>query len=166
MPLHITSQFKQANLSFLEELLHAGANMNSNSLSRAMQHKSLKHVQRLVESGAHVDATKLNPTTTPLLIAAFTNQVATASYLLTKGTDPNKAQNNKEHMTPLTAAALNGDPAMVKLLLGAGANPYFINPALMLYLTLNVVWAHAQMPKRKYTTGLCMQRTISKGSQH
>jgi ankyrin repeat protein len=52
-----------------------------------VRRKSLKHVQRLVESGAHVDATEPNPTTTPLLIAAFTNQVATASYLLAKGAD-------------------------------------------------------------------------------
>jgi ankyrin repeat protein len=56
-------------------------------LHSAVRRKSLDHVRRLVESGAHVDAAEVDPTTTPLLIAAFSHQVETASYLLAKGAD-------------------------------------------------------------------------------
>jgi ankyrin repeat protein len=39
---------------------------------------------------------------------------------------PNKAQNDKAGATPLYAAALQGDLAMVDILLAAGADPNFV----------------------------------------
>jgi ankyrin repeat protein len=102
----------------------------------------------LVEHGAVVDATEYKVTTTPLLIAAFSNQTDVASYLLAKGADvrrqsaspkaqtinltsthlqqPNKAQNDSAGTTPLFAAALQGDLATVDILLEAGADPNFV----------------------------------------
>jgi ankyrin repeat protein len=44
-------------------------------------------VKKLIEHGAEVDAAEYKVTTTPLLIAAFSNQTDVAYYLLAKGAD-------------------------------------------------------------------------------
>lgn len=106
------------------------------------------HVELLVEHGAEVDAAEYKVTTTPLLIAVASNQTDVASYLLAKGADvrrqsaslmsptitlpsthlqqPNKAQNDSAGTTPLYAAVLQGNLAMVDVLLEAGADPHFV----------------------------------------
>lgn len=133
LPLHIAIVSPHADESLLAELLRAGAEVNGREedggtpLHCAVRGKSLAHVKMLVEHGAVVDATEYKVTTTPLLIAAFSNQTDVASYLLAKGADPNKAQNDSAGTTPLFAAALQGDLATVDILLEAGADPNFVD---------------------------------------
>jgi ankyrin repeat protein len=63
---------------------------------------------------------------TPLLDAAYRDDLKAAGQLIRAGADV-KAP-NRYGVTPLSAACLNGDGAMVELRLDAGANPNFALP--------------------------------------
>src|SRR4029077_14104120 len=117
------------NAEVLPDLLKAGASLNgemtligtsnSDAISGSMRHHYLDVAETLVMLGAPVDRTDLR--ITPLVKAVVGDQVEMAKFLIAKGADVNHVDGNG--MTPLLyAASIDfGTPAMIDMLLKAGA---------------------------------------------
>jgi len=117
------------NAEVLPDLLKAGASLNgemrligtsnSDAISGAVRHGYLDVAETLVKLGAPVDRTDAR--ITPLVKAVLGDQVEMATFLIAKGADVNHVDGNG--MTPLLyAASIDfGSPAMVDMLLKAGA---------------------------------------------
>jgi len=117
------------NAEVLPDLLKAGASLNgemtligtsnSDAISGAVRHGYLDVADTLVKLGAPVDRTDAR--ITPLVKAVLGDQVEMAKFLLSKGADVNHVDGNG--MTPLLyAASIDfGSPAMIDMLLKAGA---------------------------------------------
>src|SRR6266853_591836 len=117
------------NAEVLPDLLKAGASLNgemrligtsnSDAISGAVRHGYLDVADTLVRLGAPVDRTDAR--ITPLVKAVLGDQVEMASFLISKGADVNHVDGNG--MTPLLyAASIDfGSPAMIDMLLKAGA---------------------------------------------
>lgn len=89
------------------------------ALLMAAQHGDAESVRRLLSAGADANDTA-GDGKSALVMAAFAGHGGTGSVLLNAGADPNAAAAG---YTALHAAALRGDVALVKALLGKGANP-------------------------------------------
>jgi len=117
------------NAEVLPDLLKAGASLNgemtligtsnSDAISGAVRHAYLDVAETLVRLGAPVDRTDAR--ITPLVKAVLGDQVEMAKFLIAKGADVNHVDGNG--MTPLLyAASIDfGTPAMIDMLLKAGA---------------------------------------------
>jgi ankyrin repeat protein len=117
------------NAEVLPDLLKAGASLNgemtligtsnSDAISGAVRHAYLDVANVLVQLGAPVDRTDAR--ITPLVKAVLGDQVEMARFLISKGADVNHVDGNG--MTPLLyAASIDfGSPAMIDMLLKAGA---------------------------------------------
>jgi ankyrin repeat protein len=117
------------NAEVLPDLLKAGASLNgemtligtsnSDAISGAVRHGYLDVADTLVKLGAPVDRTDAR--ITPLVKAVLGDQVEMAKFLIAKGADVNHVDGNG--MTPLLyAASIDfGSPAMIDMLLKAGA---------------------------------------------
>jgi len=117
------------NAEVLPDLLKAGASLNgemtligtsnSDAISGAVRHGYLDVAETLVKLGAPVDRTDAR--ITPLVKAVLGDQVEMAKFLISKGADVNHVDGNG--MTPLLyAASIDfGSPAMIDMLLKAGA---------------------------------------------
>jgi ankyrin repeat protein len=117
------------NAEVLPDLLKAGASLNgemtligtsnSDAISGAVRHGYLDVAETLVKLGAPVDRTDAR--ITPLVKAVLGDQVEMARFLISKGADVNHVDGNG--MTPLLyAASIDfGSPAMIDMLLKAGA---------------------------------------------
>jgi ankyrin repeat protein len=117
------------NAEVLPDLLKAGASLNgemtligtsnSDAISGAVRHGYLDVADTLVKLGAPVDRT--DKRITPLVKAVLGDQVEMARFLIAKGADVNHVDGNG--MTPLLyAASIDfGSPAMIDMLLKAGA---------------------------------------------
>jgi ankyrin repeat protein len=117
------------NADVLPDLLKAGASLNgemtligtsnSDAISGAVRHGYLDVAETLVKLGAPVDRTDAR--ITPLVKAVLGDQVEMAKFLISKGADVNHVDGNG--MTPLLyAASIDfGSPAMIDMLLKAGA---------------------------------------------
>ena len=117
------------NAEVLPDLLKAGASLtgemrligtsSTDPISGAVRHGYLDVARVLVELGAAVDRTDAR--ITPLVKAVLGDQVEMARFLISKGADVNHVDGNG--MTPLLyAASIDfGSPAMIDMLLAAGA---------------------------------------------
>jgi ankyrin repeat protein len=117
------------NADVLPDLLKAGASLtgemrligtsSTDPISGAVRHGYLDVARVLVDLGAPVDRTDAR--ITPLVKAVLGDQVEMARFLISKGADPNHVDGNG--MTPLLyAASIDfGSPAMIDMLLKAGA---------------------------------------------
>ena len=117
------------NAEVLRDLLNAGASLNgemtligtsnSDAISGAVRHHYLDVADELVKLGAPVDRTDAR--ITPLVKAVVGDQVEMARFLISKGAGVNHVDGNG--MTPLLyAASIDfGSPAMIDMLLKAGA---------------------------------------------
>jgi ankyrin repeat protein len=117
------------NAEVLPDLLKAGASLNgemtligtsnSDAISGSVRHGYLDVAETLVKLGAPVDRTDAR--ITPLVKAVLGDQVEMAKFLISKGADVNHVDGNG--MTPLLyAASIDfGSPAMIDMLLKAGA---------------------------------------------
>jgi ankyrin repeat protein len=117
------------NAEVLPDLLKAGASLNgemtligtsnSDAISGAVRHGYLDVADTLVKLGAPVDRTDAR--ITPLVKAVLGDQIEMAKFLISKGADVNHVDGNG--MTPLLyAASIDfGSPAMIDMLLKAGA---------------------------------------------
>jgi ankyrin repeat protein len=117
------------NADVLPDLMKAGASLNgemrligtsnSDAISGAVRHGYLDVAETLVKLGAPVDRTDAR--ITPLVKAVLGDQVEMAKFLVAKGADVNHVDGNG--MTPLLyAASIDfGSPAMIDMLLKAGA---------------------------------------------
>lgn len=117
------------NAEVLPDLVKAGASLNgemrligtsnSDAISGAVRHAYLDVAETLVTLGAPVDRTDAR--ITPLVKAVLGDQVEMAKFLIAKGADVNHVDGNG--MTPLLyAASIDfGTPAMIDMLLKAGA---------------------------------------------
>ena len=117
------------NAEVLPDLLKAGASLNgemrmigtsnTDAISGAVRHADLDVAETLVTLGAPVDRTDAR--ITPLVKAVLGDQVEMARFLIAKGADVNHVDGNG--MTPLLyAASIDfGSPAMIDMLLKAGA---------------------------------------------
>ncbi len=117
------------NAEVLPDLLKAGASLNgemrligtssTDPISGAVRHGYLDVADVLVKLGAPVDRTDAR--ITPLVKAVLGDQVEMAKFLISKGADVNHVDGNG--MTPLLyAASIDfGTPAMIDMLLRAGA---------------------------------------------
>src|SRR5499427_8478844 len=117
------------NAEVLPDLLKAGASLNgemtligtsnSDAISGAVRHGYVDVAETLVKLGAPVDRTDAR--ITPLVKAVLGDQVEMATFLIAKGADVNHVDGNG--MTPLLyAASIDfGTPAMIDMLLKAGA---------------------------------------------
>jgi hypothetical protein len=117
------------NAEVLPDLLKAGASLNgemtligtsnSDAISGAVRHGYLDVADTLVKLGAPVDRTDAR--ITPLVKAVLGDQVEMAKFLIAKGAGVNHVDGNG--MTPLLyAASIDfGSPAMIDMLLKAGA---------------------------------------------
>ena len=117
------------NAEVLPDLMKAGASLNgemtligtsnSDAISGAVRHGYLDVAETLVKLGAPVDRTDAR--ITPLVKAVLGDQVEMAKFLIAKGADVNHVDGNG--MTPLLyAASIDfGSPAMIDMLLRAGA---------------------------------------------
>jgi ankyrin repeat protein len=117
------------NAEVLPDLLKAGASLNgemtligtsnSDAISGAVRHGYVDVAETLVTLGAPVDRTDAR--ITPLVKAVLGDQVEMARFLIAKGAGVNHVDGNG--MTPLLyAASIDfGSPAMIDMLLKAGA---------------------------------------------
>ena len=117
------------NAEVLPDLLKAGASLtgemrllgtsSTDPISGAVRHGYLDVARVLVDLGAPVDRTDLR--ITPLVKAVLGDQVEMARFLISKGADVNHVDTNG--MTALLyAASIDfGSPAMIDMLLKAGA---------------------------------------------
>ena len=117
------------NAEVLPDLLKAGASLtgemrligtsSTDPISGAVRHGYLDVADTLVKLGAAVDRTDAR--ITPLVKAVLGDQVEMAKFLIAKGADVNHVDGNG--MTPLLyAASIDfGSPAMIDMLLKAGA---------------------------------------------
>jgi len=117
------------NAEVLPDLLKAGASLNgemrligtssTDPISGAVRHAYLDVLDVLIKLGASPDRTDMR--LTPLGKAVLGDQVEVAKFLIAKGADVNHVDGNG--MTPLLyAASIDfGTPAMIDMLLKAGA---------------------------------------------
>ncbi len=91
---------------------------NSNDTIR----KSSPMVDYLVAHDANVNGTDSSLRSDLLLRAAEDHQLTAVRYLLQAGTNPNIKRGNQAENTPLQFAILNGDAAIVRTLIKAGAD--------------------------------------------
>ena len=109
----------------LTTLSEAGADANDadrfgeRALGHAVNYFSIEVVRTLLDVGA--DPNKESLALLPLIWAAYDEKIDCVRALLKAGANPNLAQRNG--VTPLHAAARNGQPEIVKLLLENGAKP-------------------------------------------
>lgn len=98
----------------------------------------LSKVNAMIDSDPSLVHTKLADDTTPLLAAAYAEQVEIVQYLVTKGADVN-ARDNVYHFTPLHAAAYvcNMDIAKYLIANGASINAKTIAKETPLHLAIN-----------------------------
>ncbi len=90
-------------------------------LMSAARENDLVAIAGLVRAGAVVDRVDLRQGWTPLLHAIHKGSVEGAAALLAAGANPNFAGGGE--VPPLFFAVMNGDPAMVRVLLENGADP-------------------------------------------
>ncbi len=91
------------------------------ALHAAVRISNLSEIERLVEAGADVNSR--DPVgSTPLLDASWIGNPQIVAFLISRGGDVN-AVHGESLSTPLRFAILTGHPAVVKLLLDAGAQP-------------------------------------------
>src|SRR5579872_6041728 len=88
-------------------------------LAEAARNQDQKAVRALVAQKSDVNARSTDGSTALLWLAHW-NDAETADLLLRAGADPNAA--NEFQKTPLSEACVNGNSALVRLLLKSGAN--------------------------------------------
>lgn len=81
----------------------------------------LDDLERLIASGADVSARREEGQETPLLMAARLGAVSVCRALLAAGADPNAQRH--DGWTPICSAYLEGDVALLDVLLDAGVDP-------------------------------------------
>ena len=89
------------------------------AVNAAVRAGRLKQVEQLLADEADVNV-RDRVGSAPLHVAAWSGNVGIGSFLLSHGGDVNALQ-NETGSTPLDYAVLSGNPAMVKVFLGAGA---------------------------------------------
>ena len=93
---------------------------NNTPLSIAAHFGQTEAAKLLLNRGADIDGGGTNGAMTPLQCAIYSGHGETAAYLLQNGADPNFA--DQYGRMALAVAANNGDAALARLLLEAGAN--------------------------------------------
>jgi ankyrin repeat protein len=120
----LLAKIRAGDLSGVQSLLRADANPDtrdesgSSALMRAVAFSSPEIVQVLLDAGA--DHKAANAAGSTALMWA-THDAGMVRLLLRRGADVNVAR--PDGVTPLITAALRGNIEVVRLLLGAGANP-------------------------------------------
>jgi ankyrin repeat protein len=115
------------DLPEVKRLIAAGADVNAQNdygatpLSEAAITGNVAVIRSLLEAGAKVDEANADGQT-PLMIIARTSNVAAAEVLLKHGAKVGEREAWRDQ-TALMWAAAEGQPAMVRLLLKAGADP-------------------------------------------
>ena len=114
------------DLDLVERLIKAGANVNakndygSTPMSEAAINGNVAVIDRLLKAGADPESPNADGQTA-LMIIARTSNVEAAKSLLSRGAKVNAAEKWRDQ-TALMWAAAEGQPAMVKLLIDAGAD--------------------------------------------
>jgi ankyrin repeat protein len=93
---------------------------SADALQQAVRDGNLAEVQRLVKGGENVNSLDYAGNA-PLLDAAFSGHLEIARFLIASGADPS-VRNAQSGVTALIYAVLSSRPAMVQLLLAAGAH--------------------------------------------
>ncbi|HWQ90360.1 MAG TPA: ankyrin repeat domain-containing protein [Clostridia bacterium] len=93
---------------------------SSDDVWRAAREGRLSDLQKLIASGANVNA-KMSDRSTPLLLAASAGQTKVVKFLVLLKADVEAAERGGH--TPFTAAVVNGHLEMADFLLRHGANP-------------------------------------------
>ena len=96
------------------------APLQASEIADAAQQHNLATVKTLLQRGANVNEEQIDGATA-LLWAVQWDDLDMAKALIAAHADPMHA--NRTGASPLQLAAVNGDPAMLTLLLKAGANP-------------------------------------------
>jgi len=125
-------------LSFLLTVVLAIAADGTTPLHRAVHNNDVTAVDRLIKSGANVNA-KNDYGSTPILEAVDTGNVVILEKLLNAGADANSA--GPDGMTPLMIIARNTNTKAAKLLLDHGAN---VNAVEQQKKQTALMWASAQ----------------------
>jgi uncharacterized protein len=114
------------DLDLVERLLKAGANANakndygSTPMSEAALNGNTAIMDRLLKAGGNVESPNADGQTA-LMVVARTSNVDAARLLLSHGANVNAVEKWREQ-TALMWAAAEGQPAMVKVLVDAGAD--------------------------------------------
>jgi ankyrin repeat protein len=114
------------DLDLVERLIKAGANANaendygSTPMSEAALNGNVAIMDRLLKAGANVESPNADGQTA-LMVVARTSNVDAARLLLSHGANVNAVEQWKEQTALIWAAAEN-QPAMVKVLVDAGAD--------------------------------------------
>ena len=93
------------------------------ALIKAAETGDIVAVNRLLETGAHPDAT--SKFGSALFSAARNGHVSMIDLLVKAGADPNAMAKHYDGITALGSAAMSGDVSIVEALLKAGADPNF-----------------------------------------
>ncbi|MBN9688786.1 MAG: ankyrin repeat domain-containing protein [Verrucomicrobia bacterium] len=129
-PLH----YGVGNERVVALLLKAGANPNARSVaggtpmhSAAARADSFATIKRLVEAGAEVDlgrvpSASLEPSDTPLSLAAFMGDERTVRFLLDRGAAPGGTGGTNSQFSPVAAAAFAGREKILKQLVARGGS--------------------------------------------
>jgi ankyrin repeat protein len=114
------------DLDLVDRLIKAGANANakndygSTPMSEAATNGKVAMLDRLLKAGADVESPNADGMTA-LMVIARSNNVEAAKLLLSRGAKVNAVEKWKEQ-TALIWAAAESQPAMVKVLVDAGAD--------------------------------------------
>ena len=114
------------DLDLVERLIKAGANVNakndygSSPMSEAALNGNIAILDKLLKAGADVESPNADGQTA-LMVIARSNNVDAAKLLLSHGANANAVEKFHEQ-TALIWASAQAQPAMVKVLVDAGAN--------------------------------------------
>src|SRR5262249_25146861 len=114
---------REGHVKTVELLLAAGAPIDNGEFGEMPLHLAARQghlgvIDVLLKHGADVNATRLG---TPLQCAVWGRQLEAAKRLLVSRADANATADTTDSSRPLHTAAMNGDLAIVKLLLEYGA---------------------------------------------